>query len=464
MSDNAECLLPVSYFGAVSMRTLYWSISVILLFSPYRLLADDQSSTNIQWWLTTADGKHHLAEQPPMKFGKTDGRKTPAATFTIDEGRKFQTILGLGSSLEHSTCFNLSQLSPQRRAEVLERLFDPNKGIGINLTRICIGAPDFTSDPWYSYDDVPAGENDPQLVRFSIEKDRRYILPILKQVHAAYPEVLFFASPWSPPGWMKSTGNMIGGRLLPENYDAYAQYFVRFIQAYRDEGIPIYAVTVQNEPGVDRNGGDPKWFYPSCRYTGAEERDFIKGHLGPAFAKAGLSTKIWSYDHNFNVETTADGTDPGLPYPRCVLSDPTAAQFVAGVAFHGYAGEPSGIRQFLNEFPHVPVHFTEGSVFGPQGGRLLIEYLRNGASSYNGWVTILDESGKPNNGPFPASRTCITLNRQKGDVTYHYDYYQYGHFFRFLRRGAARIETAGGDDRLAAVAVQNSDGQIATVS
>jgi glucosylceramidase len=415
----------------------------------------------LRWWLTTEDAQHQLAEQPSLVFVTVENQQQLAGAIVVDDSRKFQTILGLGSSLEHSTCFNLSQLPPKRRAEVIERLFDPATGIGINLSRICIGTPDFTPEPWYSYDD--AGKEDLQLTEFSIEKDRRYVLPILKQVQATYPDVLFFASPWSPPGWMKSTGNMIGGRLLPKNYEVYAQYFVRFLQAYRQEGIPIHAVTVQNEPGVDRSQDDPTWHYPSCRYTGEEERDFIKHHLGPALAKAGLTTNIWSYDHNFNTAPSFAGDDPGIAYPRAVLSDAEAARYVAGVAFHGYVGKPAGMSQFLREFPQVPVHFTEGSVFGPEGGRLLIEYLQNGASSYNGWVTILDEAGKPNNGPFSASRTCITLNPQKDDVAYHYDYFQYGHFFRFLRPGGQRIEALGGDKTLAAAAALNPEGQIATV-
>ncbi len=262
---------------------------------------------------------------------------------------------------------------------------------------------------------------------------------------------------------MTSTGDMIGGQLMPDFYGAYAQYLVRFIKAYHDEGIPIHAITIQNEPGVDRSQDPPDWHYPSCQYTGAQERDFIKHHLGPAFTTAGLATEIWTYDHNFNVEPTPDGDDPGIAYPRAVLSDPEAARFVAGVAFHGYAGDPSGMSVFHREFPLVPLHFTEGSVFGPGGGRRVIEYLQNWASSYNGWVTLLTRQGKPNNGPFRASRTCVTLDEHTGDVTYHYDYYQYGHFFRFIHRGGVRIRSSGGDERLGSVAVRNPDGKIAMV-
>ena len=145
-----------------------------------------------------------------------------------------------------------------------------------------------------------------------------------------------------------------------------------------------------------------------------------------------------------------------------MLTDPEAARFVAGVAFHGYAGEPGGMSKFHDEFPNMPLHFTEGSVFGPRGGRRLIEYLRNWAASYNGWVTILTTDGKPNNGPF-RHRTCVTIDPDSSELAYHYDYYQYGHFFRFLRRGAVRIDSSGGDLELASVAVRNPDGQIAMV-
>jgi glucosylceramidase len=419
----------------------------------------------VRWWLTTHDLSYTLAEQNPPTVETVAGSPSPGADqIVLEDAQRYQTILGLGSSLDHATCFNLSRLPADQRLEVIARLFDRERGIGINLSRICIGTPDFTNEPWYTYDDVPPGEQDPQMERFSIEKDRRYVLPILKQAQSANPELLFFASPWSPPGWMKSTGDLIGGHLRPEHYEAYARYLVRFIQEYAAEGIPLHAITIQNEPGVDRSQDAPRWRYPSCRWTGEQERDFIKSHFGPALAKAGLPTEIWTYDHNYNVTPTADGDDPGLDYPRTVLRDLEAAKFVRGVAFHGYAGKAEGMSVFHEEFPATPIHFTEGSVFGPAGGRTLVEYLRNWASSYNGWVTMLDSQGKPNNGPFRASRTCVTLDHRTAQVAYHYDYYQYGHFFRFLQRGGWRIESSGGDKTLGSVAVQNPNGDIALVT
>jgi glucosylceramidase len=239
---------------------------------------------------------------------------------------------------------------------------------------------------------------------------------------------------------MKSTGTLMGGHLLPRWHAAYADYFVKFIQAYAAEGIPLYAVTVQNEPGVDRaKEKDPRWFYPSCHWTAEQERDFIREHLGPAFRRAGLRTQIWCYDHNYNVR--ARGDDPGIGHPRKILSDAQAARFVSGVAFHGYAGEPEGMSVLHQEFPHVPFHFTEGSVFGLRGGVELIEILRHRASSYNAWVTILDNKGKPNNGPFEASRTIITLDPETLKPTEHFDFFLYGHFMRFVQRGAVRVDS-----------------------
>jgi glucosylceramidase len=352
-------------------------------------------------------------------------------------------------------------MSESDRERALERLVSPTAGIGMNLMRVCIGTPDFTGDAWYSYDDRPPGETDPDLKHFSIERDRAYILPVLKQARRQNPDLLFFASPWSPPGWMKSTGTMVGGRLLPRWYPAYADYFVKFTRAYEAEGIPIYAVTVQNEPGVDRaKERDPKWHYPSCHWTAEQERDFIRDHLGPALRRAGLRTKIWCYDHNYNRKPHGD--NPGIAYPRTILSDPQAAQFVGGVAFHGYAGQPDGMTVFHREFPRGPVHFTEGSVFGLRGGVELIEKLRNWASSYNAWVTILDDHGQPNNGPFEASRTIITLNPATRKPIEHFDFFLYGHFMKFIQRGAVRVDSEG-PRRLPHVAFRNPDGALVLI-
>ncbi len=422
-----------------------------------------------QVWVTTQDLAKKLQAGPPITFAKgspavdRDEPLRSSATIRVEPARTYQVMLGLGSSLEHATCYNLSRLDQQQRQEVITRLVDREDGIGMNLMRICIGTPDFTGDPWYSYDDLSPGQTDPELQQFSIEKDRRYVLPVLQAARATNPQLLFFASPWSPPGWMKSGGSPIGGRLLPEHYAAYARYFVRFVQAYEREGIPIHAVTVQNEPGVDRAKDAPKWHYPSCRWTGDEERNFIRDHLGPQFKAAGLTTQIWCYDHNFNVAPTPDGDDPGIAYPRAVLSDADAAQYVAGVAFHGYAGKPDGMSLFLKEFPNRPVYFTEGSVFGLPGAQRLMSLLANGASSYNAWVTMIDDQGKPNNGPFRATNTLVMLQTSPLAADYRLDYFLYGQFMKFIERGAVRVEVTAPDAQCPAIGFKNPDGKLVLV-
>ena len=415
----------------------------------------------VESWLTTADLRQALAPQPALAFGPV---AAPADDrIEIDETTGFQTMLGLGSSLEPATCWNFWRMAAADREALMEQVVDPGKGIGMNLMRICIGTPDFTGAPWYSYCDLPPGETDPELRRFSIERDRAYILPVLQLARRKNPDLLFFASPWSPPGWMKSTGTMIGGRLLPQWYSAYARYFVRFIRAYEAEGIPIHAVTVQNEAGVDRaKERDPRWHYPSCRWTGEEEREFIRDHLGPALREAGLKAEIWCYDHNFNVR--AAGDDPGLDYPRTILRDLGAATFVDGVAFHGYAGRPSGMSVFHEEFPHVPIHFTEGSVFGIKGAAELIELLRNWATSYNAWVLMLDESSKPNNGPFDASDTPVELDTATLKAKHLLDYHIYGQFMKFIPRGAVRVESRAVGRVPAQVAFRAPDGHCILVA
>ncbi len=385
-----------------------------------------------------------------------------ALRISADPGRTFQTMEGMGASLEHTTCSNLFRMSPSERERAIDLLVSPARGIGMNLMRVCMGTSDFAGEPWYSYADLPPGQTDPELRTFSVARDRAYVLPVLKQAKSRNPDLVFFASPWSPPGWMKTTGNMIGGELKPEWYPAYAQYFVRFVQSYAAEGIEISAVTVQNEPGVDRSTSkDPKWFYPSCHWTGAQERTFIRDHLGPAFRDAGLNTRIWCYDHNYNVERSPESA--GLDHPRSILVDPAAAQFVAGVGFHHYEGEPSGMSRLHSEFPATPIHFTEGSVFSIWGAFDLVERLRNWAVSYNAWVAILDEQGRPNNGPFPATKAILRLDSATGRVEPLFEYYNYGHFMKFIRRGAVRIDSSPSTKDLSHVAFRNPGGDLVLV-
>jgi glucosylceramidase len=391
----------------------------------------------VSWWLSSEDGAHALTPQAALAWGEAAPADLPpeAIRISVDTGRRYQSILGLGASFEHATCENLARLSAGDRDEVIRRLVHPEDGIGMNLMRVCIGTSDFTGQPWYSYNDLPEGETDPELKRFSIEQDRGIILPVLKKALALNPDLLYFASPWSPPGWMKTTGTMLGGKLKPEYYGVYAQYLVKFIQAYAAEGIPIHALTPQNEPGF------PNPAYPTCLYTGAMQRDFIRDHLGPALRGAGLPTRIWCWDHNWN----------NLAFPRTILSDPAAAAFVEGTAFHFYEGKVEAMSALRDEFPDKDIFFTEGSAFRTHGALMIINILRNWARSYNAWVVLLDEHRKPNNGPHSASATCIEL-KDDGRVEYRFDYYMYGQFMKFIPRGAVRVESGPQSGRVGHVA------------
>jgi len=399
----------------------------------------------VRWWVSSSDLGRRLSTQSPLRF--TAGPSGERIVIGVDETRTFQTIVGLGSSLEHSTCYNISRLPRRRRAEVVESIVDPEKGIGMSLMRICIGTPDFTASAWYSYDDVPAGQSDPGLKHFSIEKDREYVLPVLKLALAKDPDLRFFASPWSPPGWMKTNGSLCGGRVDPQHFPALARYMARFVEAYEAEGISIHAVTPQNEPGYFPNS------YPTCGWTPAQQRDFIRDHLGPEFGKRAIRTKIWCYDHNFN----------NLRFPAAILSDPEAARYVDGTAFHHYEGKPAAMTTLHEKFPDKHVYFSEGSVFGMKGAAQIIAFLRHWARSYNAWVTIIDHEAQPNPGPHGCSPTCIVLNRDTLALDYRFDYYMYGQFMKFIRPGAVRIHSDLPSESLPNVAVRNSDGTVVLV-
>jgi glucosylceramidase len=456
------------------MRILILISAVLLSISIQKkeiFQESEQKNKPADVWITEQNGSSRLSKTEPVPFNINAATNADINIIKVNPQKTYQTIDGMGASLEPATCYNLSLLTPEIRRRTLESLLDSEKGIGMNQMRICIGTPDFTGEPWYSYCDHDTSEPDPELSHFSIEKDKKYIIPVLKEALLVNPDLRYFASPWSPPAWMKTSGSLIGGTLKPEYYDAYASYFVRFVRAYEAEGIPVFAVTIQNEPGVDRAQGNSKWHYPSCLWTAEKEKEFIGKHLGPAFRKAGLKTEIWCYDHNFNINPVTDGSkvfipekpgDAGIGYPRTIMSDLDAAAYVNAMAFHGYVGKPEGMSQIHGEFPSVPIRFTEGSVFGLGGAVELIEILKNYASSYNAWVTMLDEKRKPNNGPFTASRTMVERNSTTNEVIHNIDFYIYGHFMKFIRPGSVRVFSEGGE-KTPHVAFMDPEGKIVMI-
>lgn len=453
--------------------TGYAFLTSLTIDLQYNLIDKAQNPANnkVEIWISTQSGDRKLLKADDIFFEESTKEIPNGNSIKINPGETFQIIDGMGSSFEPSTCYNLAQLPPAERENTMKMLLTSDQGIGMNLMRICMGTPDFTGDDWYSYCDLQEGETDTLLKLFSIEKDKKYIIPVLQEALKINPGLRLFASPWSPPAWMKSSGKLTGGKLKPEFYAAYARYFVKFIQAYAAEGIPVFAVTVQNEPGVDREHDVPKWHYPSCHWTAEEQRYFIKKHLGPALEHNGIKTEIWCYDHNYNVKPLTDDSpvfipekpgDAGIGFPRTILSDPEASKFIKAMAFHGYTGEPEGMTIIQNEFPGVPVRFTEGSVFGLRGGIQLMNILKNRAVSYNAWVTMLDKNRKPNNGPFKAGRTIIERDIFKNKTLYHFDYYMYGHFMKFIKPGSIVISSKG-EAEVSHFACKDPDGNIVLI-
>jgi len=426
-----KVLLP--HFDSIVQKTVWCILAIFALHGP------GYSQPAVKWWMSSEDMSSRLSTQPDAVFTPTGNFVT--ASIYIDEKITYQTIVGLGSSLEHSSCYNISLLPRKRQEQVVESIVSPTLGIGMNLMRICIGTPDFTASPWYSYDDVPPGRNDPELKHFSIEKDKQYVLPVLKLALEKNPQLKFFASPWSPPAWMKTNKNICGGRFDPKFYRPFAEYLARTVEAYRAEGIDLIAITPQNEPEFFPDT------YPTCGWTAEQQRDFISGHLGPVFSERNLSTKIWCYDHNFNHPN----------FPATILSDPKAARYVDGTAFHHYEGEPSAMSWLHDKFPDKHVYFTEGSTFGIRGAVEIISFLRNWARSYNAWVTIIDHKAQPNPGPHDCSPTCIVFNSETFELKYRFDYYMYGQFMKFIKAGAVRINSDSASKSLPNVAFMNPD-------
>ncbi|MFC7682132.1 glycoside hydrolase family 30 beta sandwich domain-containing protein [Paenibacillus sp. GCM10028914] len=377
-------------------------------------------------------------------------------TVVIDETQTFQELDGFGASFTDSSAYLIHQvLDAEQRSELMTQLFDAKEGIGLSVLRQPMGASDYARN-FYSYNDMPEDQSDIELKHFSISHDEEDIIPLLQEALRINPEIKLMASPWSPPGWMKTSGSMIGGELKKEYYSVYADYFVRYIQGYATKGLFIYAVTPQNEalysPG----------HYPGMIMLPEEQSDFIKNHLKPQFLKNNIDTKILCYDHNW------DKPD----YPLTVLEQ--AGDAVDGVAWHWYGGKPSAQSEVFEAFPNKEVHFTEGS-----GGEWIppfeqafsnvmrtgIEILRNYSKSYVLWNMALDEKNGPTVPGFGNStcRGIVTVNQQTIELTYTLDYYALAHFSKCIRPKAVRISSSSSSELIRSVAFKNTDGSIAIV-
>ncbi len=403
----------------------------------------------IEAWFTSEDAEQFsLTRQSDMGAIADDG--SADSLIQLNPETEYQTILGMGSSFEEASVYHLMRMDPALRTRVLRDLVHPTEGAGWNLMRICFGTSDFTSVPYYSYDDMPPGETDPDLKHFSIARDiELHILDVIKEAMQLNPGLRVFASPWSPPGWMTSNDSMCGGYLLPEYFAVAARYYRMAVQAYAEQGIPIYAMTLQNEPGMVHPG------YPTCYFGWKEEMDFLFV-VRDEFDRHDLDTKVWIFDHNF---------DEAMTFPGRILADPHGYAATDGVAFHDYEGEPTQMGELQERFPEMEMYFTEHSTWGTRGMDRILQYLRNGARSYNAWVTCLNDVQEPNPGPHSCSPTFVTVSRlNPNEVWYIPEYYLLAQITRFVQEGATRIETNyGAADTLTNAAFANPDGTMVVV-
>jgi glucosylceramidase len=352
-------------------------------------------------------------------------------------------------------------------------LFDPRVGAGLSYLRQPMGGTDFVTTTATTYDDLPAGQTDYEMMGFSIARDQSNgVLPLLQQARAINPRLRVMATPWSPPAWMKTNGSLVGGRLIddPRIYRAYALYFVKFIQAYAQAGVPVDAVTVQNEPQNRTPAG-----YPGTDMPVDQQIKLIEA-LGPALQAAGLTTKILAYDHNW--ATHPNDLAPGAPadYAAQVLSS-AAAPWVAGTSFHCYYGDPTAQTALRNRFPDKGIWLSECSgshgpsdppakafrdTLGWQARNLLVGALRNWSRTVLTWNVALDPSGGPHVGGCSTCSGLVTVNPDRSVVT-NAEYHVLAHASRFVQPGAQRIESSIGSGQPSNVAFRNPDGSIALI-
>lgn len=401
----------------------------------------------VEAWITSPKESILLAKNTGDLVFRTTVNQDP--TIVVDTTAVFQTIDGFGNCLTGGSAILLNNMSQPQRTELLSELFGiEGNNIGISYLRISIGASDL-SDRVFSYNDIPEGETDPNMERFSLDPEKEDLIPVLKEILAINPAIKILGSPWSAPLWMKTNKASVGGSLKPEWFGAYAKYFVKYIQGMQAEGIPIDAITIQNEPLYGGNN-------PSMIMTAADQALFIKQHLGPAFAAAGITTKIIIYDHN------ADRTD----YPLEILNDAAARNYVDGSAFHLYGGSIDALSAVHDAYPSKNLYFTEQWVGGPGNlaedlkwhvENLVIGATRNWCRNVLEWNLASDPQYDPHTqGGCDRCLGTVTLN---GNIVQRNPaYYILAHSAKFVRPGSVRIST-NVPGNLPNVAFQRPDGR-----
>ena len=380
----------------------------------------------------------------------------------VNPTKTFQTYLGIGGAITDASAEVFAKLTKENQQEFLKAYYDKEKGIGYSIIRTNIHSCDFSSGS-YTY----VAEGDKDLKTFNIDHDKSYRIPLIKKAIAtAGGKATVYASPWSPPAFMKDTNSMLqGGKLLPEYYQAWANYYIKFIKSYEKEGIPIWGLTVQNEPMA-------KQTWESCIYTAEEERDFVKNFLGPSLKKAGLGDrKLTVWDHNRDLLTQRAST---------ILDDPDASKYVWGIGFHWYESWSGGASMFENVgkvhemYPDKNLLFTEGCVEkfdysklqlwanGERYGESMIHDFNNGTVGWTDWNVLLDQNGGPNH----VGNFCFAPlhgDTRTGALIYTPSYYYIGHFSKFIGKEAKRVSSISSRSALITTSFLNQDGKVVTI-
>ncbi len=412
---------------------------------------------------TTADKTDlRLSQTETIKFTDVKQPLETEVCVFVDPLHTFQTILGIGGALTDASAETFAKLTKANQDAFLKAYYDTKDGIGYTLGRTNIGSCDFSSDS-YTY----VAEGDKTLTTFNVQHDKQFKIPFIKKAMAAAGgKLTLFASPWSPPAFMKDNNSLLhGGKLLAEYQQPWANYYVKFIRAYEKEGIPVWGLSVQNEPMAKQ-----RW--ESCIYTAEDERDFIKNYLGPTLQKAGLSNKkLIAWDHNRD-----------LVYQRAstLLNDPAAAKYIWGIGYHWYETWTGSNMQFDNvkrvaeSFPNKNLIFTEGCIekfnfnkikdwsLGEKYGLSMVNDFNAGTVAWTDWNVLLDEKGGPNH----VGNFCyapIIADTRDGSLIYTNCYYYIGHFSKFIKPSAKRVSCSSNRDKLVTTSFLNADGKLVIV-
>jgi len=380
----------------------------------------------------------------------------------VDPTHSFQTILGIGGAITDASAETFAKMPAKVQKQLLTSYYDKVNGIGYTLARTNIHSCDFSSAS-YTY----VSDGDKELKTFNIDHDRQFRIPLIKQAIAASGgRLTLFVSPWSPPAWMKDNNSMIqGGKLLPQYRQPWANYFVKFINAYQKEGIPVWGLTLQNEPMA-------KQTWESCYFSAEDERDFIKTYLGPTLVKQGMADKkLIAWDHNRDLIYQTAST---------ILNDKEAAKYIWGIGYHWYetwTGSTmmfDNVRRVAETFPDKKLMFTEGCAdrfdaarinewaLGEMYGHSMVNDFNNGTVGWTDWNILVDETGGPNH----VGNFCfapVIGDTKKGELIFTSSFYYIGHFSKFIRPGARRIISSANRDMLETTAFKNADGKIAVV-